>query len=63
MVGVLKKSARIGKRDMTNPNITVMNLHQDQRRSVESSGKRVESRQYIARLPFATASHACRRHS
>ena len=63
MVGVLKKFARTGQRNMISPNSTLMNLHQAQRRSVESSGKRVESRQCVAGLPFATASHACRRHS
>jgi len=63
MVGALKKFARTGQRDRTSQNTTLMNLHQDQRRSVESSGKRVESRQCGAGVPFATAAHACRRHS
>lgn len=63
MVGVLKKFARTGQRDTISPNSTLMNLRQTQRRSVESSGKRVESRQCGAGLPFATASHACWRHS
>ena len=60
---MLKKFARSGQRGMTSPNSTLINLRQDQRWSVESSGKRVESRQCVAGLPFATASHACRRHS
>jgi len=63
MVGALKKFARTGQTDMTSSHSTLMNLHQAQRRSVESSGKRVESRQCGAGLPFATASHAFRRHS
>jgi len=63
MVGVLKKFIRTGQRDMTSQNSTLMNRHQAQRWSVESSGKRVESRQCGAGLPFTTASHACRRHS
>jgi hypothetical protein len=63
MVGALKQFARTSQTDMTSPNSTLMNLHQAQRPSVESSGKRVESRQCGAGLPFATASHACRRHS
>ena len=63
MVGALKKFARTGQSDMRSPHSTLMNLHQTQRRSEESSGKRVESWQCGAGLPFATASHACRRHS
>ena len=60
---MLKKYARTGQRDMISPHSTLMNLHQAQRRSVESSGKRVESRQCGEGLPLATASHACWRHS
>ena len=59
MVGALKMFVRTGQVDMTSRQSTLMNLRQTQHRSVESSGKRVESRQCGAGLPFATASHAC----